>query len=142
MKHNKLSDLPGDHMAHVAVPAIASGTSDEVVVFRNSLGKAIEITGAFYAPQDSVTGDNTNNMAIQMINKGNDGLGSTPVTDLKTFVLGSDIAEFASDAQQIVALESDRRVENGEVLSLNKTENGSGLDLPAGQLTILFEFLN
>jgi hypothetical protein len=133
-----LADIPGPqpHSAHVEL--VALGTADEKIVFRAPF--KCKITRASFIPDAAVTGDNTNNFILQLRNKELDGTGTVAVTAAKTYATGVDIAAFDEDSLGAIQTASDADIlEEGEVLALNKTETGAGLELPQGQIYIEYE---
>ena len=140
-ERSSVTQLPGTHTAAVATPAIGATTSDEVVVWQNRTGASVIITGVNFCPDTAVTGAATNNMALSVRNKGTAGTSTTVVTTLKTYASGTDIAAFDQDVLTVTSTAADATIDNGESIALNKTENGTGLALPAGTLTIEYKFV-
>ena len=137
----RATQLPGSVTASAATPAIGATTSDEVVVWQNTTGASVEITGVTFCPDTAVTGAATNNMTLQLRNKGTAGTSTTAVTTIKTYASGTDILIFDQDALTVTSTTADAVIDNGETVALNKAENGTGLALPAGTVTIAFKYV-
>lgn len=138
---NAATSVQGDHAVSCLVNAIGATTADEVNVWINDTGRTVEITEAGFAPISAVTGAVTNNMALQFKNKGADGTGTTGITAVKTYDNGVDIAAHDKDTLVLATTVTDREVPDGAVVTLDKTENGTGLALPEGIATLKYKFV-
>lgn len=126
---------PGDHLVHIPVAAVGAGGGGEQPLFVNRYGAALRLVGASFQAAVAVTGDDTNNMTLSVINK------TGPVTPLsKEFVTGEDIVQWEDSELNASATEADLEVAQGDALTLAKTEAGTGLDLPVGVLSLRFRF--
>jgi len=119
---------------------IAATNDEEFAVFRHSGVKPIKITGARFIPDTAITGAATNNMAIQIVNKGVAGTGTDGVTAVKTYASGTDAVKNVAEELTLSTTAADLVVTTGEVLALEKTENGTGLALPPGLVELSYEF--
>lgn len=140
VKSNKISTLGGDHEVQVATALIVATADDELVVWSNKTGRTVKITAAGFIPETKLTGAATNNLTLQFRNKGLLGTGTDGITDIKTYASGTDAEDFVEDALVLSSTAADLLVADGEVVALNKVENGTGLELPAGVAVIRFEY--
>lgn len=117
---------------------LAAATADEIVLFVNNLGQDIYITGVSYTPDNAITGDDTNNMALAVRNKGTAGTGTTAITSTRTFnVAGGNVAAMDEVALTLSTTAADLEVAADAVVALNKTEAASGMAL-SGVITVEF----
>ncbi len=132
--------LPGTYTTTVAIPSIALGTSGEQVVWTNKLGATVRITAVTYTPEAAVTGNTTNNLTLQLRNKGLLGSSTTAVTAVKTYATGTDLTAFLADALVISTTAANLDIDVNETVALNKAETGSGLILPEGVVTLEYQY--
>lgn len=140
-KVGKVTQTPGAHIASNQVRTIALGTDDDQVVWHNKTGGAVNITGAFVTPETAVTGDTTNTLILRLLSRLATGAAGKNVSDLKPYITGTDLTAFVADALVLSTVAADLRVEDGEALVLQKTEDGTGLALPASVVTVTYEFI-
>lgn len=125
----------------VSIHISISGTgAEEVLSWQNNLGHKVKVREAKFVPIDAVTGDDTNNFALSVVNKGTGGAGTTVVVPVKTYATGVDMVAFKSDDLPVSTVEADLGVAVDEVLALDKTVNGTGLALPEGKLVLEVEY--
>lgn len=142
VKDNAATSVAGDHDASAGVVlTLAATVSDEVNVWVNDTGRTVEIVEAGFAPISAVTGAATNNMALQFKNKGVLGTGTTGITTVKTYASTVNIAAHVKDVLTLATAVADRQVPDGAVVTLDKTENGTGLALPQGIATLKYKFV-
>lgn len=139
-ERSRLSQLPGRHLYQVPLALVALGTAKDMVAFINNFGAPIIIKAVSLVPQAAKTGNDTNNFTLQLRNKELGGAGAVAVTAVKTYDTGTDLVAFDEDALVVSTTAANLRVEDGEVLALNKGETGSGLEMPDLVLSIEFEF--
>ena len=139
-ERSRLSQLPGTHFAQAHVLASAATNDDEQPVWTNKHNATVRITSVGFIPDADITGAATNNFIVQLRNKGVLGTSTTGVTALKTFDSGTDADGFLEDAQTLSTTDADLDIDAGETVAWNKTENGTGLDMPAGIVTIGYQF--
>jgi len=138
-KSNKVADLPGDHVAQARTIIVALGSDEESTIWQNLTGKEVEITGAKWIPDSAVTGDDTDNLIIGIVNKGLLGVGTVAVTDLKTYATGVNSVAHKSEDLTLSSTAASLLVAINEVLSFDKTETASGLALPPGLVQLTYE---
>jgi hypothetical protein len=87
-----------------------------------------------------VTGAATNNFAIAAQNKGAAGAGTTALTTTKTY--DNAINSVAHDAEDLTltSTAADLLVAAGDVVSLVRTINGTGLAQPDGLVEVRFQY--
>jgi len=129
---------PGTHEVNVPTPTVAAGTAADLPVWRNNLGVNVVITRVGFTPDSDVTGDDTNNFSLTVLNKEDDGTGTTAVAT-KEYATGVDMSDFVEDELTLSTTAADLVVASGEVLALAKTEDNAGLELPEGLLRIEYE---
>ena len=139
-KRSKITQMAGPHSLILNVKTVALGANDELVLMTNRSGAKMGILSVQYTPDTAVTGNDTNNLKLQVRNKGTAGSGTTAVTTIKEYDTGVDLVAFKGDALTMSSTDADTKLDIDETLSLNKTETGSGLALPAGQVQITFEY--
>lgn len=135
------TQLSGTYTLHIPVNTIALGTSEEAALFTSAFGASIQVTAVSITGKDAVTGDATNNLALQIRNKGTAGTGTTAVTDVKTYAASVDIVAFKEDALVVSTTVADATIDDGETVSINKTENGTGLAMPEGTINISYKYV-
>ena len=140
-KRSKVSQLPGAHLASTNVNTVALGSDDDQVVWHNKTGHAVAIEEVVYTPDTDVTGNTTNTLILRLLSRLTTGAAGKNVTALKTYDTGTDLTAFVADTLVVSATADDVRVEDGECLILQKTEDGTGLALPAGVVTIVYNFI-
>lgn len=136
----KLTQLSGNQSVSGYILTLGATTLNEQFVWKNNTGARVTITKAAYVPDTAVSGVDTNNMALQFKVKSAAGAVVTNLTAVKTYSSGVDIAQFAEDALVLSTTAADLIIENGESVTLDKTENGTGLALPAGHATLTYKF--
>lgn len=133
--------LPGTVGVQGHIETIATGTANEVLVWRNNTGAKVKITKAAFTPDEAVTGAATNNFSLQFKSKLAAGGANKNITAVRTYASGTDIAQFAEDSLVLSTTAADLEVDDGEAVTLDKAINGSGLVLPAGIATLEFQFI-
>ena len=135
----KPNPLPATQHGRVPVSTriIIAGTgADATPVWQNNLGHKVEVVEAKYIPEDDVTGDDTNNFLLSVINEGTDGTGAVVVVPAKEFDSGTDMVQNVANDLPVTTVAGEDEVDVDEVLSLAKTVSGSGLALPDGVLVL------
>jgi len=138
MAEKFLGDIPGARfILHVYLPAVGAGVSREFPVACAPDGYKIKVQKVFIIPRDTITGAATNNMILSLRNRGTDAT-KTDVICSTTFDSGVNASALVRSS--LGAL-SNQEVNSGEVLALNKTENGTGMAMPEMVMQIEFEVL-
>lgn len=90
-----------------------------------------EITAAQVVPADDITGAATNNRRVRVINRGQDGNGTTVVATVQ-FTNGTDADGFAPCGLALATSPEDRLVQEGDVLAWESAAVGTGITDPGG----------
>ncbi len=139
-ERSKFSQLPGSFSVSIPLQVLAAGTAKDMPLFRNGFGAPAKLTGARYVPQAAVTGHATNYMTLSVINKGLLGVGAVEMASKAYEVpTDDDIVAFGTGELDLSATEADLLMADGDVLSLDKAEAASGMDMD-GVLELSFEF--
>jgi len=127
----KIKDIQGGHQLPADIAAVAGGSDGEQVVavapFR------CVVTAVSYVPAAAITGHASNNFDLQLRNRGSDGTGTADVANLE-FLAGVNGTAFEASALTVDTANDE--LAEGDVLSLEKVEGGTGLAMPAGKLVI------
>lgn len=131
------ADIPGNHIARTEISAQATaGNADAWSVFKAPANATV--TSVTWIPDVNVTGANTNNFALQLINKGAAGAGTTGITTVKTYASGTNSAAFVGEALTLSSTATDLQLAAGDVIAFVRTVNGTGLASPHGQLEVAY----
>lgn len=98
-------------------------------------GRVTEVT---YQPEAASTGDNTNKRIYTLVNKGDDGLGTTVIATLD-LVTGVNLVAFDEKAATLSATAADLVVTAGDVLVWVSDAVASGLVDPGGVVKVTIE---
>ena len=116
------------------VPAVSTaGNSDDTVVGQAPFD--CTVTDVEYVPEAAITGAATNNRTISLVNKGQDGSGSTVVATL-TFGSGTNAAANDDATVTLSATAANRVLAAGDTLQWRSVANGTGLADPGGLVRI------
>ena len=113
----------------VIVPAIAAGSTDEIPVFYAQEDVYVHEFGII--PEAQITGDATNYMTLTFKNKGTSGSGTTSLGS-KAFTSG------IYAAFDYIQVSTGKLLSEGEVVSLAKSEAGTGMDMPRLCVVIIY----
>jgi len=122
-----------NRVAFVGVSSVGAGNSTEVPVFCAPVRCWIKKVSII--PKSAITGAATNNMVLTFKNKGSAGSGTDAIASV-TFSNGVNVSAF--DEKDFGAV-SHNYLNAGDVVSLAKSENGSGMDMPDLIVKIEFE---
>lgn len=117
------------------VPAsAAAGTAqDQVVGEAPEAGRVVSVS---YTPEANITGAATNFRTFRLVNKGQDGNGSTLVASL-AFSSGAVTADdFDEKVITLTGVTADRNVAAGDILAWDETVAGTGLSSPGGKVQV------
>lgn len=119
-------DVPGNHIAQHGVPAHAAATATELVtIFRAPFD--CKIVSVEVIPDAAITGIDTNETNVNLINAGTDGAGTTELASVD-FVTGTN--GVAGTAIQLYAPATALSVTSGTILQIQLEKIGTGLALP------------
>jgi len=126
-----LKNQPGTFHKTVRVPAEATaGDADTWSLF--VAVQDMKVTAVKWIPDAAVSGADTNNFSLTTRNEGSDGTGTTAVTSAKTYASGTDSVAQTPESLTLSTTAADLLIDSGEVLSLVRAVNGTGLASPAG----------
>ena len=142
-ERSRFTQIPGTNSMSAAVASQTGGGSTAYdVVFPNEWEASVVVNGAYYVPNSAVTASRTDNFAIQLINVGAAGSGTTAVTSALTINLTQgNLVALKPVALTVSTTAANLVVASGSVLVLKKTENGSGLTMPAGKVVVTYQFV-
>ncbi len=115
---------------------IAGAGAEATPAWQNNLGHKVQVVEAKYVPEDDVTGDDTNNFLLSVVNEGTDGTGAVVVVLAKEFASGVDMVQNVANDLPVTTVAGAAEVDRDEVLSFVKAVTGSGLALPDGVLVL------
>lgn len=139
---SRLTQLPGVFTIQVHTKAVGATSSLKLPAWINNTGAKVELTEATFVADTNITGAATNNMALEFINAGTAGSGTTAMVTKITFASGTDATALVEKVFTISTTKANLAVDKNEVVALDKTENGTGLALPAGVATLVFRFIH
>lgn len=127
---NGVADLSGTQRFILPVEGQATaGTADEFARFVVPFNATVK--AASYVPKSLVTGVVTNNFAITVRNRGAAGAGTAVPASL-TFANGTNAPALTPTALTLSATASDLQLTAGDVITVEKLVNGTGLAMPSG----------
>lgn len=128
-------DDPDDvvQILSTTVPALAIAVDgDQTIGEVQKAGTVFEIS---YIPEADITGVNTNTRTLTVVNKGQDGNGTTVVGTL-AFTTGVNATDFNESAFTLSAVAGAKDVAAGDVLAYVSTHGGTGVADPGGKVTV------
>ncbi len=137
-KLDSIDLIAGERSEAKTLAAVTATNDDEVPVMHHNGSQNRRVTKVTYTPDAAITGDATNNMKMAIVNKGLLGVGTDEVAGL-TFAAGVDGVKGDGKDITLTTTLADLIVAPGEVLQMEKTENGTGLTMPQGDLQITYE---
>jgi hypothetical protein len=128
-----LKEIRGDSLLpDVYVATIAAGSVGEApgfVVPWNAL-----VTAVRWVPSAAITANGTNYFTLILRNRGGAGAGATqPAT--RSYAATNSVA-FVSELMTLSSTATDLQLAAGDVLSVQKTEAGTGLTMPIGTVQV------
>lgn len=112
------------------IPAVAAASSDSKLVAKAPNDLAIQ--RVTYAPKTTMTGQATNNRQIRLINRGQDGNGTTVLASL-SFGAGTNAA---AKVERTIPLVGSPVVTGGDLLDLESNAVGTGIADPGGRVFV------
>ena len=94
-----------------------------------------KVTSVSYIPEAASTGDNTNKRTYTLVNKKQDGSGTTVIATLD-LVTGVNLVAFDEKPATLSATPADLVVAQGDVLAWVSTHTASGLVDPGGAVVV------
>lgn len=96
---------------------------------------ASRVSAVTYTPEATITGANTDTRKVSLVNKGQDGTGTTEIAAL-TFTAGVNAPADKKKALTLSTTHGNRAVQPGDVLKFVSTHLGSGLVDPGGLVEV------
>lgn len=129
-----VQDLPGLHTSSGRTTVIAtSDATEEQVIFRAPF--RCRVQSVTVTPDADVSGANTNTRHLNIINKGNDGDGTTEVANLD-LTLAVDLDQ--ADGTVIPLTAGEILLAEGDVLAVEFEEIGTGIGMPVSNWEVKY----
>ena len=125
---------PFGRSAQAAVQPVATAGND-LNTNIHVVQSAGTVSAVTYSPVTAVTGANTNTRSVTLVNKGQDGTGTTAIATLQ---FNSGVNAAAADEKTITlsSTASDKVVAAGDVLQWQSTHIGTGIADPGGLVNV------
>lgn len=118
------------------VEAVAAGSDLSSVIAEADFTGAL--TAATFTPKANITGNSTESRTYTVVNKGQDGNGTTVMATL-AMTTGVNATDFNEDAMTLSAVANARDVVDGDVIAFVSTHVGAtGLADPGGLVKLTF----
>lgn len=114
-------------------PSRTTATDGQITVGKVVQTSRVKAVG--YIPEAEITGANTNTRLVQLVNRDQDGTGTTVIAALQ-FNSGVNGVENDEKALLLDAAVANRDVKKGDVLEWVSTRVGSGLADPGGLVRV------
>jgi hypothetical protein len=138
----RITQTSGSQMAQSTIYTIAGASVGSESQFTNKTGATVNLTGATVVFDSAITSNDTRNFAIQLFNTGTDGTGTTAITSLVTFnTTRGDLAALTPLSLTLSTTAANLLVTAGQVVTVTKTKNGGGIDMPNGKLALQYKFV-
>lgn len=124
------SPTPDVDYVGASVPAVSTAGSSSTHTIGEVRRDGV-VTSVTYTPDSAITGAATDNRRVQLINKGQDGAGSTVVATL-AFDSGVNAAVTDEKTITLSRTSADVRVAEGDILAWVSTAVGTGIRDPGG----------
>jgi hypothetical protein len=121
---------------NIVAPVSTAGNDLNTAISRAPFtGAVVSVT---YIPSAAITGAATNHRTVSLVNKGQDGSGSTTIA---TLAFDNGINAAANDEKTITlsGTAANRDVTEGDVLQWQSTHIGSGIADPGGTVIIVYD---
>ncbi|MDP2712303.1 MAG: hypothetical protein Q8O56_13885 [Solirubrobacteraceae bacterium] len=116
--------------------ALGAGiTSSAIIATVNRPGR---VTAAVYIPKAAITGADTNTRTLTIVNRGQDGTGTTVIATL-ALTDGINADAFTATAMTLSGAAANKKVANGDVLTAVSTHIGTGLADPGGRVQVTID---
>lgn len=120
----------------VPAPSAANAAQDQTIAESHVTG---EVTSVTFVSEANVTANGTNFRTLRLINKGQDGNGTTVIASLALDTpTTDDLADFDEKAIPLVGAAGDaaRQVAVGDILAWDETVTGTGLAHSGGRVEV------
>lgn len=124
------------HVTTVTTPTDAVAASADAVTIVARAGFDGTVTAVSYTPEANITGNDAESRAFSLVNKGQDGNGTTVVATLD-MATGVDMTDYNETALTLSAVADATDVADGDILAFTSTHEGStGLADPGGLVRV------
>lgn len=121
---------PLSRVIEEGVPAVpTAGNDDDTILGQSPF--AGTVSAVQYVPEAAITGAATNNRTLSLVNKGQDGTGTTTIATL-TFGSGTNAAANNEVALTLSSTAADLVVAEGDTLLWRSVHNATGIADPGG----------
>lgn len=117
----------------VPTPAVSAGASATTIA--GAAPFAGVVSGVSYTAVSDITGANTNSRTISLVNKGQDGNGTTVIATL-ALTSGVNLADFDEKALTLSETAANLVVAAGDVLAFTSVHVGTGIADPGGSVKV------
>lgn len=128
-----MSTAPLVTRVQATLPALTASTTGDQTVARAPW--AGTLTGASFTPEANITGNSTNSRTLTVVNKGQDGNGTTVMATL-AYATGTDSTDFNETAFTLSAVEDATDFASGDILAVAEAVAGTGLANPGGMVQL------
>lgn len=118
----------------LVVPVAASATAVSTS-FVTRVPFAGTVTASTFVPVAAITGAATNNRSIAVVNRKQDGTGTTSVASI-TYASGVNAVAYDENVVTLSGTAANLVVAAGDVLEIRSTANGTGLADPGGSVIV------
>lgn len=128
---------PLQRVIEVTVPAAAAGVAQDQVIGPVPFSGAVSLVE--FIPEADVTGAATNYRTFRVVNKGQDGNGTTLVASLPFSSGAVTATDFDAKAITLSGTPANLTVVAGDVLAWDETIAGTGLATPGGKIRVTID---
>lgn len=116
------------------IPSAGAGTPQDQVV--GECPFAGTVTSVSFTPEADITGQATNFRTFRLVNKGQDGTGTTEIAALAFSSGGVTASDFDERAITLSGTPANLNVAEGDILAWDETVSGTGLASPGGKVQV------
>lgn len=130
-----MTSAPLTHKIRTTIPALGAAVAGDQTIGEAPF--AGTVAAASFTPEANITGDNTNTRTLTIVNKGQDGNGTTVVATL-ALITGVTPTDFNEQAFTLSVVANATTVAEGDMLAIAETVAGTGLANPGGNVEVEF----
>lgn len=127
---------PRQQNLELELPGLATDVEDTYVLGESQITG--ELAGASFTPVANITGAADNYREYRLINKGQDGNGTTVMATL-AYSAGVNATDFNEDAFTLSAVENALDVVPGDIIAIASLAPGTGLADPGGRIKAVLQ---
>jgi hypothetical protein len=127
---------PNQTKLTTTLPALGAAVAGD-----QALGKVKEdgtVAAATFAPEANITGATATKRTFTLVNKGQDGNGTTVIATLD-FTTGTNANDFDEIAFTLTGTVADRNVSAGDILAVVEAITSTGTANPGGLVEVLID---